>query len=186
MEKKKNTKQLLVESLLELSKVIPIEKISVKEIVQNCGVGRQSFYNHFHDKYDLIEYFYASRVDMIIEGNLNKKTWKETIIDVLQFFYDYRQFFKSAIIENGQLAFINIYYEHTKKAYINFIISHNDGCISDSMLFLVEFNCFGAVNMVKKWLLNNMNRTPEALGNDLWMALPADMKTFIECHDYRP
>lgn len=180
MEKKRDTKKLLIESLLDLSKTIPTDKITVRDIVENSGVGRQTFYNHFRDKYDLIDYFYSSKVDSIIRSNMQaRRPWIDSIIDVLVFFQENKQFFKSAIIENGQLAFFSIYYEHTRNAYISFITDHSSGSISDEMLFQVEFNCYGAVNMVRKWLLNNMDSTPQALGNNIWNAMPAEMKQCI-------
>jgi len=46
---KKDTKQIFAESLLELAHIKPIEKITVCDIVKNCGAGRQTFYNHFEN-----------------------------------------------------------------------------------------------------------------------------------------
>ena len=34
----------------------PVEKITVKEICDTCGVTRQTFYRNFQDKYDLINW----------------------------------------------------------------------------------------------------------------------------------
>ena len=41
---------ILAESLKELSKTRPIEKITIKEITDKAGVIRPTFYNHFQDK----------------------------------------------------------------------------------------------------------------------------------------
>lgn len=46
---------LLAESLIELSAKKSIEKITIKEITDKAGVIRPTFYNHFQDKYELIE-----------------------------------------------------------------------------------------------------------------------------------
>lgn len=35
----------------------PVEKITVKEICDTCGVTRQTFYRNFQDKYDLINWY---------------------------------------------------------------------------------------------------------------------------------
>lgn len=42
------------ESVRELAAQRSLDKITVKEIAQNCGVTSATFYNHFRDKYDLI------------------------------------------------------------------------------------------------------------------------------------
>ena len=47
---------LLAESLKELTEKHPIEKITIKEITDKAGVIRPTFYNHFQDKYELLEW----------------------------------------------------------------------------------------------------------------------------------
>ena len=47
---------VLAESLKELSQNQPLEKITIKEITDKAGVIRPTFYNHFQDKYELIEW----------------------------------------------------------------------------------------------------------------------------------
>ena len=47
---------VLSESLKELAQTRPIEKITIKEITDKAGVIRPTFYNHFQDKYELIEW----------------------------------------------------------------------------------------------------------------------------------
>ncbi len=45
--------------------VKPMDKITVKDLVEICGVNRQTFYYHFDDVYDLLEWVFeedASRV----------------------------------------------------------------------------------------------------------------------------
>ncbi len=56
---KKATAQLLAESFKELACQHPIEKITIKEITDRAGVIRPTFYNHFQDKYELLEWIVA-------------------------------------------------------------------------------------------------------------------------------
>ena len=48
-------KYRLAEAMKECMKKAPVEKITVKEITEECGVTRQTFYRNFLDKYDLIQ-----------------------------------------------------------------------------------------------------------------------------------
>ena len=48
--------RLLADSLKELAVKRPVEKITIKEITDKAGVIRPTFYNHFQDKYELIEW----------------------------------------------------------------------------------------------------------------------------------
>ena len=53
---KKEIDQLLADSFKELACKNPIEKITIKEITDRAGVIRPTFYNHFQDKYELLEW----------------------------------------------------------------------------------------------------------------------------------
>ena len=53
---KREIDQLLADSFRELACQGPIEKITIKEITDRAGVIRPTFYNHFQDKYELLEW----------------------------------------------------------------------------------------------------------------------------------
>lgn len=53
---------VLAESLKELSQTRPIEKITIKEITDKAGVIRPTFYNHFQDKYELMEWIITTEL----------------------------------------------------------------------------------------------------------------------------
>ena len=53
---------LLAESFKELALKHPIEKITIKEITDKAGVIRPTFYNHFQDKYEIIEYILKKEI----------------------------------------------------------------------------------------------------------------------------
>ena len=55
-ETRKAIDLLLSESFKELALKKPIEKITIKEITGSAGVIRPTFYNHFRDKYELMEW----------------------------------------------------------------------------------------------------------------------------------
>ena len=50
--KKKTTRELLADSFLELAEKVPINKITIANIVKNCEVTQPTFYRYFKDKYD--------------------------------------------------------------------------------------------------------------------------------------
>lgn len=68
MNKKKSAKELLGESLEELLKSKPFDKITVNEIAENCGVGRRTFYNIFIDKYDLATWVYTRQLTALLDN----------------------------------------------------------------------------------------------------------------------
>ena len=52
------TKKALASSLKDLLSKYKFNKITIKDITENCGVNRQTFYYHFKDKYDLVNWIY--------------------------------------------------------------------------------------------------------------------------------
>ena len=51
-----NTKKMLTETLKSLMQQKPFSKISVSEIVNACQINRKTFYYHFADIYELLEW----------------------------------------------------------------------------------------------------------------------------------
>lgn len=62
-------KKILADGLLDLCQKKDLRQVSIKEILTQTGVSRQTFYNHFLDKEDLICYIYDTRI--IPEFDLN-------------------------------------------------------------------------------------------------------------------
>jgi len=71
------TKKALAKSLKELMNSIPLNKISVKEIVNNCGLNRQTFYYHFQDIYNLLEWIYETEAVESISQYRSYNTWTD-------------------------------------------------------------------------------------------------------------
>ena len=65
------TKRALMSTFLELLEDKPLDKITVREIVEECGVSRNTFYYHFHDIYELIEEMFNNEVDRIMRDANN-------------------------------------------------------------------------------------------------------------------
>ena len=74
---------LLAESFKELALKQPIEKITIKEITDKAGVIRPTFYNHFQDKYELIEWIIKTELLEPIKPLLNAGMIFEAIVLML-------------------------------------------------------------------------------------------------------
>ena len=60
------TKQAIKTSFIKILNEKPLNKISVRDIVEDCGINRNSFYYHFQDIPALIEEIVAQRAEDII------------------------------------------------------------------------------------------------------------------------
>ena len=63
-----STKEALGAALKKMMAVKPIDKITVKDLVEICGVNRQTFYYHFDDGYDLLEWVFEADAENAVEA----------------------------------------------------------------------------------------------------------------------
>lgn len=74
---RKTTKELLAESFRELADTKPIDKITIKDITENCGYSPATFYRQFRDKYDLIAWAYSRDLEKIMERvGTDETSWR--------------------------------------------------------------------------------------------------------------
>ena len=57
--KRKTAKEILADSFRELAETRAIDKITIKDITDNCGYSTATYYRQFRDKYDLIAWAYS-------------------------------------------------------------------------------------------------------------------------------
>ena len=72
-------KYKLANAMKECMVSAPVEKITVKEIVDACGITRQTFYRNFQDKYDLINWYF----DKILAESFRQMGKGETVYESL-------------------------------------------------------------------------------------------------------
>ena len=65
--KRKTAKEILAASFQELAEVKSIDKITIRDIVDNCGYSSATFYRNFRDKYDLIAWEHTRAVAEIVD-----------------------------------------------------------------------------------------------------------------------
>ena len=57
-----DVKKILANALLNLCQKQSLQSITVSQLLKETGVSRQTFYNHFKDKNDLICYIYDTYI----------------------------------------------------------------------------------------------------------------------------
>ena len=62
------TKRALAESLKKLMRRKPFSKITVTEIVADCGVNRKTFYYHFEDIYALLRWIFEDEALNVLDN----------------------------------------------------------------------------------------------------------------------
>ena len=153
----------------ELMKRKSLEKITVSDIVQNCGLNRQTFYYHFQDKYDLVNWIYYSEVVSAVARNTGYSDWSDVILDVLNIMKRDRHFYTSALNVSGQNAFQDYFFSVTKDLLLEILSGIDDPKESGGSLeegeknFIADFYTYGLVGVVVQWGRSGMREPPEEI-----------------------
>lgn len=99
---------LLAESFKELALKQPIEKITIKEITDKAGVIRPTFYNHFQDKYELLEWIVSTQLLEPIEPLIQAGMVQEALILLFSNIEKDKEFYMRASRLDGQNSFGHI------------------------------------------------------------------------------
>lgn len=180
--RRKTTKELMAESFRELAAAKPIDRITVKDITENCGYSVATFYRQFRDKYDLIAWDYTRRVEKIMSPmGTGGAPWRQTLIDGAALFSEQREYLANLLLHTtGMDSFIGYMRE------INFN-SLKDAVLRVSGLFaldertemLIRVYVTGTVQLTCEWILGRYKADREALALVYEEALPETLRRII-------
>ena len=79
------TKRAITESFMKLINQVPFDKITVKDIVEDCGVNRNTFYYHYSDIYALLDEILENETKRVLTENLEESSWRDAILESCSF-----------------------------------------------------------------------------------------------------
>ena len=89
------TKRALATALKELMEELPFDKINVAHICERCDMNRKSFYYHFKDKYDLVNWIFDTEIISFMQSYSSSTELSEraeVILEICRYFYENRSF----------------------------------------------------------------------------------------------
>ncbi|MEA5002514.1 MAG: TetR/AcrR family transcriptional regulator C-terminal domain-containing protein [Christensenella sp.] len=174
-----NVKRLLANALIELDKEKPLRKITITDIVTRAGTGRQTFYNHFQDKNDLIYWIYLRT--LAGEAKLvNTKGYYAYLVNLHQEAQKISDFLKDACKLDGQNSLSDALYSQNYRYYRNFIKTHHgEEFLTEEVEYALHFNAAGGSSTFMQWLLNGAPGTPERQAELTLGCMPQCIKDFI-------
>lgn len=122
MQTKNDVDRLLMDSFKELSLKTPIEKITIKEITDKAGVIRPTFYNHFQDKYEVIERIIQMDITDPVKVLLKNDMVTEAITLMFTNLLKDKEFFIKLSRLEGQNSFESITKQCIKELLMEFIV----------------------------------------------------------------
>lgn len=171
-----NTKEMLATSLQELLREKPLRTIQVKDITQKCGASRTTFYKHFHDKYDLMNWIYKHNVDKLLASSNN---WQEKMYQISLFIWNNRSFFSKIIQYREQNSLIDYIVEYAT-AYCLGEISKKTDIITEDMAFAINQYIAGISYMIRYWIAEGFRDSPEEFSKKICDNIPEQIRLLFE------
>lgn len=180
--KRKTAKELLAESFRELAKTKKINKITVKDITENCGYSVATFYRHFNDKYDLIAWAYLRDVEEIMKKvEYNEASWKQALTSAAEYYKKHRDYLSNLLLHTtGYMSFVRnmsqINYRSLKQKIQT---SAKVQTISTKTDMYIRLYCHGTVALTCDWLLGEFEADAQTLAEIYESTLPQQLRPYL-------
>lgn len=153
------TKTKLRETFWQLYQEKPIEKISVREIIEKAHYNRSTFYEYYSDVYavldeieeELFRGFFGDKTALILEDSLSLD---ELIYEIAQNYKKYQKYLKVILGKNGDPQFVDKIKEHLKALLRPLIVSTNL-VAPQNLDYFLEYLSNGLIGMLIYWQKND-------------------------------
>lgn len=176
------TKKALATSLKKLLSKKELSKITISNITDDCGVNRQTFYYHFKDVYDLLEWIYLNEVIQSMDGKDTYNNWQEGFLSIFKYILENKEFVKNTYNSISRDYFLRFIYTQTAILLMNVIDEQaKDINVSDEdKKFIANFYKYAFVGIIQDWIEDGMKEEPENIINKLNHIIEGNLEKALE------
>lgn len=164
-----STKTKLANAILQLLNRQTLDKITVQDIANAAGVSRKTFYYHFQDIYDLLEWMLDQERLALTPAQPEPDAWQMTLKGLLQFCL------------NNRTAIQNLYHSLERDSLERYTGSVIRNCITyfsligfddalrkeDRFRMVLDFYTYGLQGLLLSWIGNGMYGNPDQILKDV-------------------
>ncbi len=159
------TKHSLETSLKRLLMHKPLDKITIQDLTADCGISRMSFYYHFKDIYDLVEWSCIEDGRKALQGKKTYDTWQEGMLQIFEAVLENKPFIMNVYraVERSKLE--SYLYELTYRLIVDVV---EEKCadarlVQEDKAFIAEFYKYGFVGVMLDWIDRGMKEDYTAI-----------------------
>ena len=161
------TKQAISAALKTLMAQKPLDKITVGEIMEQCGMVRQHFYYYFEDIYDLVRWMFQEEALSLLQQQEGALLWQEGLLQLFAYLQENRAVCLCALHSLSR--------SHIKRFFhsdIYAIIHRTVTMVAEELGYagnegelemLTHFYVIALSGLIESWLLGEIDKTPEEL-----------------------
>lgn len=147
-----STKEKIAKSFAGLLREKRFDYVTIQMIIKESGISKTTFYRHFKDKYDVMEYYYDTNIQRYYK-NRAPENWEQHTYSTMSFLAQNKDYFLKALEVEGQNSFSefiikysNFYTEMRLKQTKNLeVLSKEDHAT-------IEFFSAGTLRVTELWL----------------------------------
>ena len=157
------TKKALVKSLKKCLEEKPIDRVTINDIVDDCGLNRMTFYYHFSSIYDCFIWGATEEVKEALEQCRSHSTWDEGLLAIFRKAEEnktyvinvYRSINREDLERHLYVLVADLLLPMLKAESRKYRVSDKD------LEFILDFYRFSIVGTILKWISSNMEEKPE-------------------------
>lgn len=176
------TKKRIMEGFLELLEQRPLDKISVVDVAEHCGINRNTFYYYYCDIYALIRELMETVAAQMIAVGLSDRNWTEIARQVTCFMREHRRAVNHLFHSSQRELLEDHTYEVTYAVTESLVRRTADGLpVSEEDLRTVTLYFTSALlGMISRWLRVGMKDDAEAAVERTGYLLEGTLRRMLE------
>ena len=176
------TKKAIEASLKNLLLKKPFDKITINDIAEDCGISRMTFYYHFKDIYDLVEWACEEDVKKILEDKDDYKTWTQGFLNLFEEVLKNKPFILNVYRSVGREQVENYLYKIVYDLLLNVIEEKAQGMTvrDEDKEFVADFYKYAFVGLMLDWVKNGMKEDPHKIVKKVEFLLSGSMSVSLE------
>lgn len=151
---KPTTKQVIQASFRTLLMAKSLDKITVRDIVEDCCLTRNTFYYHYEDIYDLFDDYLDTRIQEAWSFLPEDCPWDQTMLRLLQSIFDSPQMGRHIIYSKKQDSmrqYLNKLLSYVLDRYILSSSTHLSVSAEDRRM-VCDACCHALYGMLEQWI----------------------------------
>lgn len=167
------TKQALEQAFKKLLLKKPLNKITINEITEECGVNRMTFYYHFKDIYDFVEWICLDNANRVLEENKSYDTWQQGFLRIFEEVRENKLFIMNVYrcVHQEQVErYLKPLVDDLILTVINAEAESKAVCDADKE-FIARIYSYVFVGLMLDWIKADMREEPEQIVNRLAVLL---------------
>ena len=176
------TKRALEQSLKNLLLQKPLSKITISDIADDCGINRMTFYYHFKDIYDLIEWSCEEDARKALEGKKTYDTWQQGLLQIFEAVQENKVFILNVYRSISREQVENYLYKLTYQLLIGVVREQAAGMSvrEEDQDFIATVYKYAFVGLMLDWIKNDMKADPAVIVDRLAAVIHGNVAAALE------